>query len=172
MRANDIAARFKQRRLELGLSLQDVADAAEMSKSTLQRYESGGIRNIPLRKLEPIAKALHTSPDWLIGWTDDANKQALLDASNFRALLRDLGYDLRIYSGGKKIYIGKFSLGDGPITEQEYLQLRDNIYAYIQFHADNLVTLAEKRDQERMKADDLILERLISLAKDSKPSEQ
>lgn len=100
MQTNDIAARFKRRRIELGLSLQDVADMVGMSKSTLQRYETGGIRNIPLQKLEPIAKALQTSPDWLIGWTDDANKQALLDL-NFRALLTDLGYTLDIYSEGQ-----------------------------------------------------------------------
>ena len=57
---NDIAARIKQRRIDLNLSLQAVADAADMSKSTLQRYETGSIKNIPLKKLDDLARALNT----------------------------------------------------------------------------------------------------------------
>ncbi len=38
-----------------------------MSKSTLQRYETGAIKNIPLDKLEVLANALKVSPTYLLG---------------------------------------------------------------------------------------------------------
>ena len=63
---NDVAIRIKQRRNELGLSLQDVANITGMSKSTLQRYESGGIRNLPIQKLDTLSRALQTTQEWLI----------------------------------------------------------------------------------------------------------
>lgn len=63
-----IALRIKTRREELQLSLQQLADLTEMSKSTLQRYETGGIKSIPLDKLEVLAKGLNTTPEWILGW--------------------------------------------------------------------------------------------------------
>ena len=66
-----IAMRIAERRKELGMSYQDLADATGMSKSTLQRYETGDIKNIPLHKLRTLASGLHTSPSELMGWGDD-----------------------------------------------------------------------------------------------------
>lgn len=63
-----ISRRIKERREELGFSFQQLADLTKMSKSTLQRYETGGIKNIPLDKLEILAKSLSTSPEWILGW--------------------------------------------------------------------------------------------------------
>ena len=50
--------RMKQRRKELGYTFQDLANLTQMSKSTLQRYETGGIKNIPLSRLEDLSQAL------------------------------------------------------------------------------------------------------------------
>ena len=47
----EIVDRIKARRIELGYSYQDLADKTGMSKSTLQRYEAGAIKNIPLDKV-------------------------------------------------------------------------------------------------------------------------
>ena len=59
--------RIKTKREELQLSYQQLADITGMSKSTLQRYETGGIKNIPLDKLEILATALKTTPEWILG---------------------------------------------------------------------------------------------------------
>ena len=64
---NKIAQRIAQRRKELNLSLQDIANIAGISRSTLQRYESGAIKNIPLQRLEGLAVALKTTPEWILG---------------------------------------------------------------------------------------------------------
>ena len=68
--ANNIVKRIKKRRLELGYSFQDLADKTNMSKSTLQRYETGAIKNLPLDKLEVLASALQTTPSYLMGWDE------------------------------------------------------------------------------------------------------
>lgn len=64
----EIVERMKSRRLELGYSYQDLADKTGMSKSTLQRYEAGAIKNIPLDKVKDLARGLSVTPEWLMGW--------------------------------------------------------------------------------------------------------
>ena len=71
---NNIVKRIKKRRLELEYSFQDLADKTNMSKSTLQRYETGAIKNLPLDKLEVLASALQTTPSYLMGW-DEAKEE-------------------------------------------------------------------------------------------------
>lgn len=65
-----IAQRVADLRREAGMSYQELADATGLSKSTLQRYETGDIKNIPLSKLKSLASALNVSPAELMGWED------------------------------------------------------------------------------------------------------
>ena len=53
----EIMERMKNRREELNMSYQALSDKVGISKSTLQRYETGYIKNMPIDKLEDIAKA-------------------------------------------------------------------------------------------------------------------
>lgn len=78
----DIIDRIRQRRLELGYSFQDLANLTHMSKSTLQRYETGGIKNLPLDKLKILAQALQTTPEWIMGWD-------LLDEKQYNDFLKE-----------------------------------------------------------------------------------
>lgn len=57
---------IKSKRNELHLSYQDLANKTGLSKSTLQRYETGSIKNIPLDKLELIINALDIDPSFLL----------------------------------------------------------------------------------------------------------
>ena len=61
--------RIKQRRLELGLTADDLAQKIGKSRATIYRYENGDIENMPTPILEPLAKALDTTPADLMGWT-------------------------------------------------------------------------------------------------------
>lgn len=65
-----IGKRAKQRRKELKLSQQYVADKLGVNKSTIQRYENGSIDNTKKLVLESLADALHVSPEWLRGDSD------------------------------------------------------------------------------------------------------
>ena len=64
----DLIERIKERRLKLEMSYQDLSDATQISKSTLQRYETGYIKKVPINQIEILAKALHTTPSYLMGW--------------------------------------------------------------------------------------------------------
>ena len=44
----ELKERIKQRRLDLGLTLEDVAIKIGVTKATVQRYETGEIENIKL----------------------------------------------------------------------------------------------------------------------------
>lgn len=72
-----IGDRMKIRRLELKLVQEDVALIVGVTKQTIQKYENNIITNIPSDKIELIAKALNTSPAYLMGWEDD-EKQSIV----------------------------------------------------------------------------------------------
>ena len=66
-----VGERIKSRRKEIGLSAEQVAKELGVSPATVYRYESNDIMNMRIDKLEPIAKALRTTPAYLMGWEDD-----------------------------------------------------------------------------------------------------
>lgn len=63
-----IGQRIKERRKELGLSAEDLAKRLGKSRATMFRYENGEIENMPLDILKPLAEALQTTPEYLMGW--------------------------------------------------------------------------------------------------------
>ena len=66
----DIGERIKKRREELGLSQSELArKVGYTSRSTINKIEKDG-RGISQDKIAAIAKALHTTPSYLMGWTD------------------------------------------------------------------------------------------------------
>ena len=68
-----VGNRIKERRKELGLTAEDLGKRIEKDRATIYRYENGDIEKLPLNVLTPLADALYTSPDYLMGWTDDPN---------------------------------------------------------------------------------------------------
>lgn len=69
----EIGKRIHDRRLELDLTLQEVADRVGVQNSTIYRYEKGEIKRIKLPVIEAIASALQISPGYLIGKVDEKN---------------------------------------------------------------------------------------------------
>lgn len=67
----DVGKRIKDRRKELGLSAERVAEIMGVSPSTVYRYESQEIKGMSIEKIKPIAKALQTTPGYLMGWSED-----------------------------------------------------------------------------------------------------
>lgn len=68
-----IGERIKKRRKELNLSVDKLADILNKNRATIYRYESDEIENLPLSILEPLAKALHTTPEYLMGWDKNSD---------------------------------------------------------------------------------------------------
>lgn len=81
----EIGFRIKQRREELGLTLEDIASQVKVARSTIQRYETGSISRPKLPVLYSISQSLRVSPDWLLGITDDPAPVTLVGAEKTAA---------------------------------------------------------------------------------------
>lgn len=53
------------------MSYQDLSDITKINKATIHRYFTGTTRKIPIERIWPIAFALGTTPQYLMGDTDD-----------------------------------------------------------------------------------------------------
>ena len=62
--------RLKKRRLQLGLTLAQVADQIGVKEATVQRYESGAIHNIKCHTILKLSEILNCSPSYLLCWAD------------------------------------------------------------------------------------------------------
>ncbi|MBR3308987.1 MAG: helix-turn-helix domain-containing protein [Lachnospiraceae bacterium] len=58
------------RRIELGLTMKQVAEAVGVSEGTISRWESGDIANMRRDKIAALAKTLHLSPAVIMGWEE------------------------------------------------------------------------------------------------------
>lgn len=95
--AEGIIERIKIRRQALGYSYQRLSDETGISKSTLQRYETGAIKNIPLDKLETLADGLHTTLSYLMGWDDDPIDYDNIDDIYVPTEFKKLGMGVKDY---------------------------------------------------------------------------
>lgn len=67
----NVGQRIKECRIKRGLTVDELAEKLKKNRATVYRYEKGDIENLPITILEPIAKALGTSPAFLMGWTEN-----------------------------------------------------------------------------------------------------
>lgn len=80
-----VGQRIRKRRLELGLSVDELADRLGKNRATVYRYESNAIENLPVTVIGPLAEALHCSPAELMGW--DQASQEEKDAQQSQKML-------------------------------------------------------------------------------------
>ena len=58
----EIANKIKARRIELGLTLEEVAQAVGVGRSTVRKWETGMIRNMGRDKIAALARILQMNP--------------------------------------------------------------------------------------------------------------
>ena len=66
---NDRRQFIKNRRKQLGKTLEQVGNEVGVSKATVQRWESGNISNMRQDHIIKLAKSLNTTPEVLMGWS-------------------------------------------------------------------------------------------------------
>ncbi|WP_108830926.1 LexA family protein [Aedoeadaptatus coli] len=76
---------IKDKRIQMNLSQQQLADLIGVSKSAISRYESGEIGNMGLDKAQSVAKALNIDPLILLGYSNPEKEPELtfVDLSNY-----------------------------------------------------------------------------------------
>lgn len=89
-----IGERIKNRRLELNLSVDEVAAKLGKNRATIYRYEKDDIKELPITVLEPLAEVLETTPADLMGWSDEPieMKYNALSSNNSQNLSRYSDY--------------------------------------------------------------------------------
>ena len=85
-----IGKRIKEKRKELGMSADKLAEILGKDRSTIFRYEKGDIENLPLDILKPIATALKTTPVYLMGWEEEEEKNPPVTITEGEKLLLEL----------------------------------------------------------------------------------
>lgn len=84
-----IGERLRQRREELGLTLEAVAEQLHVHRSTVMRYENGKTQRIPLSTIEKLAVILKTNTQHLMGWDEPGFADAPpAGAQDFQVLMR------------------------------------------------------------------------------------
>lgn len=71
---NELARKIKQLRLEKDMTLEQVASIVGVGKSTVRKWETGMIVNMRRDKIALLAKALGTTPAYLMGWKEDTDQ--------------------------------------------------------------------------------------------------
>ena len=68
---NELSQKIKDLRLKRGMTLEQVGDMVGVGKSTVRKWETGMIANMKRDKIALLAKALGTTPAYLMGWKDE-----------------------------------------------------------------------------------------------------
>lgn len=113
MKINDA---LKARRLQLGLTLDDVGQACGVGKSTVRKWESGIIENMGRDKISKLSRVLRLSPVALLN--DDIDI-ADLSAGNIIPIKKRLVPLLGTIAAGKPIYADE--------QVETYVSIDDNI---------------------------------------------
>lgn len=77
-----IGQRIRTMRVQQGLSIDDLAYKLGKNRTTVYRYETGDIENLPLGILDSLANALNTTPAYLMGWDSTENKSSKICENN------------------------------------------------------------------------------------------
>lgn len=126
--------RMKQRRKEIGLSAEKVAERLGVSPATIYRYEKGDIEKVPVDIFAELAKILQTTPAYLMGWEEKPEPKKPTIPPGFEPMPKM-----------KKVpLIGSIACGE-PITAEQNIEKMVDVPEYIRCdfsltcHGDSMV---------------------------------
>lgn len=82
----NIGEKIRARRMELGLTLEEVGNIVGVGKSTVRKWETGMIQNMKRDKIDLLAKALQISPSEFISTDVDDLEMSKEDHDRLEAL--------------------------------------------------------------------------------------
>lgn len=129
----NIGQRIKQRRLELEMSLEQLANKLGVNRSTVYRYETGEIEKMPIGVVKPIAEALSTTPAYIMGWDEEeiktesemiseANAEEDAEEERLKNLQEEFGEVHFTPDEVKKIKLTYYDLVNIPRNQQEIIE--------------------------------------------------
>lgn len=120
---------IKLKRKQADMTLEELALKVGTRRQTLSRYETGKITNIPSDKIEKIAKALNTTPAFLMDWEDTGETYSAemndYYLSVLQAVIQTLSYQVNISQDEYGFSIAEFKDNEGAhiftLGFEEYL---------------------------------------------------
>ena len=67
---NELSRKIRELRMAHGMTLEQVASIVGVGRSTVRKWETGMIANMKRDKISLLAKALGTTPAYLMGWEE------------------------------------------------------------------------------------------------------
>lgn len=132
--------RIKCRRKELSMSAEQLAEKVNLSPATIYRYEKGDIEKVPADILKKVARALNSSPAYLMGWESE-NKPPI--PAGFQPLpQRD-----------RVPRVGQIACGE-PITAEENIDAYDEVPSA--WHADFTLLCQGDSMEPKIKDSDIV----------------
>ena len=119
---NDVKNTLKERRVELGYTMKELANLVGVSEATVSRWESGDIANMRRDRIAKLAQALKISPAVIMGWEDSSSSGS------------DQADTLFIEKYGQPVYDAAMTfaalddIDQGRITERMGMLLEDDKY--------------------------------------------
>lgn len=130
----EVKDRIRERRLELGLTLENVGNYVGVSKSTVKKWESGSISNMRRDKIAKLSEILRISPIELMGWEDQTelppdDSESLLGSflKNYRKANNLTVKDFARASGLSEETVKQLELGTDPSTRVSFIPTSDMI---------------------------------------------
>ena len=123
---------IKARRKEIAMSAERLAEKVGVSPATIYRYEKGDIEKVPVDVIKDIAKALNTTPAYLMGW--ETSPAAPTIPAGFEPRPKTV----------KRPLVGGIACGE-PITAeqnvQEYVDVPEGIVCdfCLRCHGDSMI---------------------------------
>lgn len=121
-----IGQRIKNRRLELGLSVDELAKRLGKNRATVYRYEDDSIENLPVSVIGPLADVLHCSPAYLMGW-EDINPWTSQFLSTLNEIVRESDPDSLEACGLKKTFLNDILDQKTPLTFELACEIVDRL---------------------------------------------
>lgn len=112
-----IGKRIKSRRKELNVSVDELANKLNKNRATIYRYEKGDIENMPIDILEPLAEALNTTPQYIMGWDKKLSGMHMKDGD------KESIYFAFSENNVKHVEIWHRTFGIDAFTDEEFTKL-------------------------------------------------
>jgi repressor LexA len=144
--------RIRQRRIAMNLTLLELANRLGVREATVQRYESGAIKNIKYETVMKMAASLDCAPEYLMGWASDP------EGKNFVSIDEEKAIRIPVY--------GSIAAGI-PLEANEDIEEYVNIY-YPNAKREEYIALRIKGDsmEPRMCDGDIVIIHLQSTVED------
>ena len=153
MSFSEIGKRILSVRREKAMTLQEIADAVGLSKSTIQRYESGSIETILPPVLKDIARCLDVTPEWLLGISETKHVDPMAN--------------LKMYPVGELTripVIGIVRAGEGGIAYEQLIGIEliekadvaDGEYFFLKVEGDSMSPTIDEGDLVLVRKQDVV----------------